>query len=303
MPVSKPTVAQRLADLQRIRIYSRADLFDQGLGARGITSAVRAGRLFRLRRGHYVTHQVPDDIADAVHTGGRIGCVTLLHLIGVFVLEKPAAHVHVSPQLSRSRHRRPRSATMHWSPCREPGTAHAVSVWDAVRESIRCQAPRAAIATVDSVLHHRLLTREQIVGIFRSLPARFQALLPLVDASAESGPETFVRLMLRALGVPFETQVTLVGVGRVDFVVDGWLIIECDSREFHEGWDQQVEDRARDLMAAQLGYVTIRPIAADIFNRPDRVRAAITDVIAVLGPLFERRRRSQLRRNGRSGGA
>lgn len=303
MPVSKPTVAQRLADLQRIRIYSRADLFDQGLGARGITAAVRAGRLFRLRRGHYVTHQVAEDIADAVHLGGRVGCVTLLHMIGVFVLEKAAAHVHVSPQLSRSRHRRSRSVTMHWTPCHEPGTAHAVSVWDAVRESIRCQAPRAAIATVDSVLHHRLLTREQIVGIFRSLPARFKALLPLVDASAESGPETFVRLMLRALGVPFETQVTLVGVGRVDFVVDGWLIIECDSREFHEGWEQQVEDRARDLMAAQLGYVTIRPIAADIFNRPDRVRAAITDVIAVLGPLFERRRRSQLRRNGRSGGA
>ncbi|MEJ1089573.1 DUF559 domain-containing protein [Microbacterium sp. Mu-80] len=101
------------------------------------------------------------------------------------------------------------------------------------------------------------------------------------------------------LGLPFETQVTLIGVGRVDFVVAGWLIIECDSREFHEGWDKQVDDRARDLAAARLGYVTIRPIAADVFNRPDTVRAAIKEVVDVLGPLLGDRPRPKLRKNHR----
>lgn len=299
MPDTKPTVAQRLADLHRIQVLRRVDLQARGLDTRAITAGVRAGTLIRLRRGRYVTHEVSNHIAEAVRIGGRLGCVTLLHMIGVFVLEKPNLHVQVSPRLSRSRHRRSAAATMHWRSCREVGTAHAVSVWDAVRESIRCQQPRAAIATIDSVLHHRLLTHQQIVAIFRSLPSRYHALLPLVDASAESGPETFIRLLLRTLGLPFETQVTLRDVGRVDFIVDGWLIIECDSREFHEGWDKQVQDRARDLAAAQLGYVTIRPIAADIFEHPDQVQAAIRQVVDVLGPALGAPRRTKLRKEHR----
>ncbi|UJP09485.1 GxxExxY protein [Microbacterium sp. KUDC0406] len=143
-----------------------------------------------------------------------------------------------------------------------------------------------------------MLTYEQVEAIFRSLPQRFRALMALVDASAESGPETFMRLLLRSLGLPFETQVVLPGVGRVDFVVAGWLIIECDSREFHEGWDRQIADRARDIAAARMGYVTIRPLAADIFDSPSDVRAAVEQVVEVLGPLLGDRRAPQLRRSG-----
>lgn len=158
--------------------------------------------------------------------------------------------------------------------------------------AVRCQEPRDALATLDSVLHHRLLTRHQLVVLLGELPRRYAPLLALVDASAESGPETFMRLILRAMGVAFETQVRIDGVGRVDFVVDGWLIVECDSREFHEGWHAQVEDRRRDLAAAVRGFVTIRPLATDIMERPDSVRTALVDVIAALAPRRARRRRS-----------
>ena len=288
----QPTVRKRLAALQQTTVFSRSDLRDQGFSARAITVGVRTGHLIRVRRGWYVRHSCASEIATAVGIGGRITCLSLLQMVGVFVLKNSRTHVHVPPRLSRSRHRRTPSATLHWGECRHRGTAHAVSIHDAVRQSVRCQSPRAAIATLDSVLHHRLLTRAEMDAVFRELPQRFHALLALVDASAESGPETFMRLLLRSLGVSFQVQVTLDGVGRVDFVVDGWLIIECDSREFHEGWDKQVEDRARDLAAARLGYVTIRPIAADIFTRSNEVKAAIKAVIDQFGPLLGDRRRS-----------
>jgi hypothetical protein len=42
-----------------------------------------------------------------------------------------------------------------------------------------------------------------------------------------------MRLLLRALGHRAEVQVRIAGVGRVDLVVDGWLIVECDSRAYH----------------------------------------------------------------------
>lgn len=182
---------------------------------------------------------------------------------------------------------------MHWNDAFDAGTPlHAVSLIDAVGESIRCQEPRASLATLDSLLHHRLLGMNDLVELFSTLPSRFRALLGLVDASAESGPETFMRLILRTLGVPFESQVHIRGVGRVDFVVDGWLIIECDSREFHAGWDAQATDRRRDITAARSGYVTVRPLAADIMDRADSVREALRDVIDALGPRRSRRTRA-----------
>lgn len=292
-----PTVAQRIVDLHRIDIRTRAELRAAGLSGHAIAAQVRSGHLTRIRRGIYAAGAVPPEVVAAVRIGGRLTCLALLRLIGVFVLERPGLHVHVAPSLSRSRRRRPREAILHWGACTDAGLRHAVSMVDAVRQAVRCQAPRAAIATLDSALHHRVLSPAQVAEVFRSLPARFQPLLALVDGSAESGPETFMRLLLRVIGVAFETQVWIDGVGRVDFIVDGWLIIECDSREFHEGWERQVEDRRRDMAAARAGYVTIRPLARDIFDHPDQVRLAVQEVLAALRPVFGTRRVSQLRRS------
>ncbi len=84
-----------------------------------------------------------------------------------------------------------------------------------------------------------------------------------------------VRLMLRSLGLCWEAQVSIPLVGRVDFVVEKWLIIECDSKTHHSSWDAQREDRRRDRAAAAAGYLTLRFIAEEILYKPDSVRAAI----------------------------
>lgn len=252
---------------------------------RQIASAIEHGRLTRLRRDRYALPGVDADVAEAVRIGGRLSCLSLLAAIGVFVHRRDALHVHLVPESSRIRKPASAQTKLHWRAW--SGLAaplHVTHLVDALTLAIRCQSPRAAIATLDSVLHHGLLTGDQLTAIFDALPARFTPLLALVDASAESGPETFMRLILRAMGIAFETQVRIAGVGRVDFLVDGWLIIECDSREFHEGWDQQVEDRRRDMAAARLGYLTIRPLASDIMGSDASVRDAVTQVIRVWGP-------------------
>lgn len=89
-----------------------------------------------------------------------------------------------------------------------------------------------------------------------------------------------MRLLLRGLGAEVQVQVRIEGVGRVDLVVDGWLIVECDSRAFHEGWEAQKRDRARDIAAAALGYTTVRPLAEDILYRMPSVVELMKAIVA-----------------------
>lgn len=273
--------AELLARVYAPAVHSRAELMADGWTAGGITAAVRSGRLVRLRRGHYSLPGVNAEVAEAVRIGGRVTCLTLMQMLGVFVLRTTGIHLHLPPHMSRLRAGRTEAPVRHWS--RRPPQAsprHVVALADAVRQSVLCQEPRAAIATLDSLVHQGLMSLRELEQIFAELPARLRTLLKLVDPSAESGPETFMRLILRTLGVRYQTQVSIPGVGRVDFVVEGWLIIECDSREYHQGWEKQLEDRRRDLAAARLGYTTIRPVASDILFDAAGMRRMLAEILA-----------------------
>ncbi len=262
------------------RWWSRDALRDAGLTQRAIAAALSSGALIRARRGVYILPEASEAARVAAKVGGLIGCVSALAVYEVFVLTNTAVHVHVAPHATRLR-KSGRVVVRHWRPLQRQGEPGAlrVELFDALLQATICQAPRAAVATLDSALHLGLIDDDDLDEIFRHVPARRRALRRLVDGSAESGPETFVRLLIRALGLSFETQVDIAGVGRVDFLVEGWVIVECDSRAFHSGWDAQQEDRRRDLAAAALGYATIRPVAADILGSPSIVQAAIKGII------------------------
>ena len=79
----------------------------------------------------------------------------------------------------------------------------------------------------------------------------------------------------------------------MDFVVNGWIIVECDSREFHGDWAAQRRDHVRDLASAALGFATLRVTAEDIMWRPDEVRRALTGLLRSpggrRGPLLKMR--------------
>lgn len=257
-----------------------AALRAEGWAERRIRAAVATGELVRLRPGAYGAPGLPDDCLSAARVQGRVTCVSALALLGVFVLRADGVHVHVPRTASRlpvpdasirRLHRRRLIRTPH-------PDALLVEVVDALADAVRCQAPRAAVATIDSALHLGLVRDDELDELFEALPARFRPLRVLVDGRAESGGESLLRLVVRSIGCRVELQVVIDGVGRVDMLLDGWLILECDSRAFHSEWSIQRNDRRRDLEAARRGYVTLRVIAEDVFLHPDAVR----DAVAVL---------------------
>ena len=266
----------------------RNELIQLGWTDRELRRAVDGGRLLKPRANAYLAPETHADLIDACAHGGRLTCVSELARRGLFVLDAGELHLH----LHERRDRAPKSSRRirrHWGrPRRTPHPAAlSVEFFDALREAVRCQPPRAAVATLDSALHLGHLEADELDELFATLPERYGVVRRLVDARCESGPESLVRLILRSLGVRFDVQVGIPGVGRVDFVVEGWLIVECDSFEHHSSWDAQRRDRRRDQRAAALGYATYRPIAEDIMWRPEDVRAAL---LGLLGGRAGRRR-------------
>lgn len=272
---------------------STADLRALGLSERGIARLVRDGVLIRVRVGSYIRADSHPHAVQALRVGGRLACVSELDQRGVFVHggaedsvgEPSRVHVQLELNASRlgSRTDKRGALRLHWVTLRRgvhPSSA-SVDLFDALVQSAACQSPRAFIASVDSALHLKLLHADDVEALFAALPRRLRRLRGLVDGRAESGTETLVRLMLRALGRRAELQVVIRGVGRVDLVVDGWLVIECDSKAFHSSWEQQREDRRRDQALAALGYVVYRPIAEDILYHPEAVVAALKGLLAL----------------------
>ncbi|SDQ78049.1 hypothetical protein [Microbacterium sp. cf332] len=279
--MTSPWTPAEIADLP---CWSTAELRAAGLRKRDIADAIAAGRLVRPRRGSYLPADAPDDVVTAVSLGGRLTCVSLLRLLGVFVLERSGPHIQLPPTASRVPDIAAGTdrAVRHWMPAVEarPRWYACSGIVDAVVRAVLCQPPRAAIATIDSALHLGLLAPADLATVFAALPLRYRALRPLIDARAESGPETLMRLLLRGIARSVEVQVQVSGVGRVDLLVDGWLIVECDSDAHHAGLEARRRDGRRDLAAAALGYATLHPMAADIMWRPERVVAAVRGLLS-----------------------
>lgn len=265
---------------------------------RGLDRALATGALVRIRKGAYVRGDCPPALVAAATSGGRLDCISLLHALGVFVMTHGELHIQLDPHATRAAPRA-EGVVRHWRSTVGGRFALAVDLVEALAQACRCQPPRAAIATLDSAWHLGLIDEAAVSEVFARLPPRFGALRAHLDPRSESGPETLVRLLLRGLGLSVDLQVDVPGVGRVDMVVDGWLIVECDSRAHHDGWEAHRRDRRRDLTAAALGYTTIRPIAEDIMYHPEQVVAAIRGLIDARTAAHNVGRRTVGRRIGR----
>lgn len=262
--------------------FARArDLAADGWTPKRLARAVAEGRFLRLRKGVYAEPGLPEACIAAVRVGGRLCGSSELQRRGVFVLDNTATHVHIEPTSSRLPPVPEGTAVQRGILLRTPHPRScSVEVFDAVVQSVRVQAWHEGVATIDSAVHLGVLAVWDLDDLFAALPRRYRRARRLIDTRSESGPETIVRLIARELGAVVEVQVLIDGVGRVDLVLDGWLIVECDSEEFHSDWKQRREDLRRDQAAAACGYATYRPIAEDIMWHRDDVKAALAGLLA-----------------------
>ena len=277
-------------------VATRSQLLAAGATARALTAAVRSRALIRVREGYYALPGADTMLLQAVRIGGRLGCVSALAAHGVWVAPHRFAHVALEPNAARLRAPRDRfrslnkdmldGCELHWLPSVDDrgSSVHTVGIVDALVQTVRCQPRELAIAALDSALYEGLVQWSDVGAVFAAVPRKLGLMRDLVDGRCMSGIETIVRLILIDLGVPFEVQVELRGVGTVDFVVAGCVVIETDGHLGHDGELGALRDYARDVALIARNYSVLRLNFKQVMYEREAV------VAAILGALRSHRR-------------
>lgn len=233
---------------------------------------VASGALVRLRRGVYASPHLPLPVRQAITVGGRVTCVSAAEQFGLWTPPGPGLHVHLPRDSSRIRNvdgRRtvtsPRSGLIrHWWSIDDESTATSTSIRDALAHVVRCQPRPVSVAVLDSAVHLGAITPSDACRAIRSAPRRARLVETDLDGRAESGIESLVRLALRDAGLRVDVQVVVPGVGRVDLLVEGRVVVEVDGRRWHH--DQQARDYPRDLELVRRGFVVVRADYAQVLG-------------------------------------
>lgn len=256
----------------RTRIARAEHLAAAGLGRHDLRCALRAGAVVRLRRGVYALPGTAADRCVAAQHGGMLACVSAARAAGLWVLDDGRLHVAVADHGRVHPHATCRCRTHRGADVTLGGRT---SVLRSLIQILVCLGEEAFFVSLESALRQRKIPMRRMAALRRALPARARRLVDLARADADSGLESLLRLRLFDDGIRLRSQVTILGVGRVDFVLGDRLILEVDGRANHDGSTLRHKDLMRDAAAAALGFETLRFDYAMIVHEWELVRAAI----------------------------
>lgn len=271
------------------QLARRNTLLKHGIADGEIRRAVASGLLARPVRGWYATRRADRDQLRAITAGARVGCVSALRRWGAWAGEGRRLHLHAEPTASRmslaplKEHVQPPlphpsvldtrahemrpileadagAPAVHWQRQRwhEGRLDWIVSPRDALAQAVRCQPFEQAVACIDSALALDVVSEDEWFRMLDMLPRRLVQLDAASDSRAGSGNETVARLRVREAGLRVEPQAFIPGVGSVDLLVEGLVVIEVDSEAFHADAEQRRRDRRRTVLAQAYGIPTIR---------------------------------------------
>jgi very-short-patch-repair endonuclease len=272
------------------------DLYAAGATRHTLRAAVAGGSIVRVRQGWYALPDADEAGTRAARVGGRLTCVSGARHHGLWVSSSTRLHVRVGHHDGRLRSATDKTRRLsdrddvrvHWRAQRGSGTRFVLIARDCLRDMAWCQSPERVVAAADSAIRLGHITRAQWSRDIVALPRRLRRLLRRVDPKSESFLESIVRFRLEMLGYSPRVQVKIVGVGRVDLMLGGRLVIELDGWEFHSTREAFEEDRRRDAVLAARGYLVLRFTYRQVTQRWHEVLAAIRNYLTAAAALDAR---------------
>lgn len=252
-----------------------------GFGRGAIARAAADGRIRRIRRGYYAVPGAPEDLVAAALLGTRLTCVSAAPFFGLGVLSAPRS-LHLA---AASGHVAATGAVQHRSPATPSRkSAFLVTPLDCVVHGLHCLPGLEALVLAESAV----ATRQVRIGdVMNRLPGPAnrpaRRVMELVDPRSGSVLETVARRGFLAAGLDVETQVVIRGVGCVDFMINGCLIVEVDGYDFHSDPKTFAGDRHRSNTALELALPTLRFTYADVMGHLEAVIEQIRHVLRLVG--------------------
>lgn len=269
------------------------ELADRG-GTMKLRPAVRAGLdRDRLPPGVALTGNVlhldrlvtREQVLAVIHNA-VVTCRSAVRIHGLPLLSSDTSspvHLAVSRNrgMKRSRPRPLRGVVLHREsqPIDEdPSRPWLADLTTTVRRFILCADLREAVAVVDALRFRGAVDLESLAPM-PSGPGgrRAREALRRSRAGVRSILETCARLDLEDAGIDVEVAVYVPGVGEVDMLVFGRLVLETDGWEHHSSPARRAHDLERDRALQRMGYLVIRFDYDSVMNQ----RTLVPEVLAV----------------------
>ena len=149
----------------------------------------------------------------------------------------------------------------------EERRTHVASIGTVLERVLVCMPLKVSLPMLDAARNRGLydVSTLAIPPTGSRLPHLREA-LSLSSDRARSILETVARLQLIDMGLTPQVGVWIEGVGEVDMIILGFIVIEVDGWAFHSSKEQREKDLKRDRELLRRGYVVLRFTYDDVMN-------------------------------------
>ena len=149
----------------------------------------------------------------------------------------------------------------------EERSTHVASIGTVLERVLVCMPLKVSLPMLDAARNRGLydVSTLSIPSTGSRLPHLREA-LSLSSDRARSILETVARLQLIDMGLTPQVGVWIEGVGEVDMIILGFIVIEVDGWAFHSSKEQREKDLKRDRELLRRGYVVLRFTYDDVMN-------------------------------------
>lgn len=268
-------------------IASTHELLDRGFTPGHLRFASKRGLIYRPRKGWYASASLPPEAIRCWRVGGRAACLTAAKIHGLWVPDHNDLHVEVKHTDSRLRAPTDRSTRLaqlddapvvvHWCSLPSAGGRFVVSVRDCVRQVFECAGRDAGFAVLESALHLNKIDLIDFHELISTLPRQFRSVARRATHESDSGSESYLKLILLDLGVPFRQQAVIADRWPVDFLIGAHLALEADSIAHHS---EPYRDRKKDAELSEAAVRVLRFMYSQIrYERPAVERAILAALV------------------------
>lgn len=255
----------------------RRDVLAAGATDVDLRRAVRTGQVVRLERGLLAVPDADSELVLAGQAHGLLTCVSAARMYGLWQLQTPAR-----PHYWHSNGRSSVGCVSHrLSLIQNPRYRTLAALPDVLLHALLCLPELESLVMVESAYNRGDI---DLASLFRHLEGSrcgtARNVLSKVERGADSLLETLARVLFREAGIATGTQVWINGVGRVDFLLEGFLIVEIDGIAFHLESRQFKKDRRRDNSAIVQGLPVLRFFYDDVVFAPESVLAQVREVLS-----------------------